>query len=147
MASSAIALDRHTEGAKTATPPQMRAAQLDQSGGTDLADAAYAWSHGWSETLSVRYGLSWASFAAKINEGRGAIVQGMYSEVPHPYTAQPSFDGPHAVYVNEFNADGYALVYDPLATGPKWWPSAVLSDYALTFGGGTVNAGFTQDTN
>jgi len=146
MASACIALDRHTMGAKTATPPQMRAAQLDQVGGTDLNDARYAWLHGWSETLSVSYGISWSSFVARVSGGRGAILQGIYSQIPNAYSAQPSFDGGHAMYVNEFREDGDALVYDPLAGGPIWMPASILQDYAEAWGGGNCAAAFTRVT-
>jgi hypothetical protein len=146
MASACIALDRHTLGAKTATPPEMRAAQLDQSGGTDLNDADYAWNHGWNENLNVQYGVSWNTFMSMINNGRGAIVQGYYSQVPSYLKAQQNFNGGHAVYVNEFSSTGNALVYDPLAKSARWWPASVVRDYAEAFGGGNVSAGFTQIT-
>lgn len=146
MASACIALDRHTEGAKTSNPPLMRSFQSDQVGGTDLNDAADAWAAGYGETLTVNT-VSWATFVSQINAGRGAIVQGDYQEIPDAYSGQPSFDGPHAIYVNEFNSDvSKALVYDPLRSSAYWLPSTYLRNYAEAFAGGSVAAGFTQIT-
>ena len=147
MASACIALDRHTMGVETSTPPHMRSLQDDQTGGTDLNDAAVAWVRGWSEYLDVHYGDSWSTFVSMVNSGRGAILQGQYSRIANQYSAQPSFDGSHAMYVNEFKADGYALVYDPLATAPKWMPADMLQDYAETFTGGSCSAAYTQVTS
>ena len=147
MASACIALDRHTMGVETSTPPHMRSLQDDQTGGTDLNDAAVAWVRGWGEYLDVHYGDSWSSFVSMVNSGRGAILQGKYSRITNQYSAQPSFDGSHAMYVNEFRANGYALVYDPLATAPKWIPADMLQDYAETFTGGSCSAAYTQVTS
>jgi hypothetical protein len=147
MTAAAVALDRHTEGVKTSTPPLMRSFQSDQVGGTDLNDAADAWSAGYSETLTVSV-LSWTSFKSQINAGRGAIVQGDYQYIPDTYSGQPSFDGGHSIYVNEFNSDSSkALVYDPLRSTPYWLPASILQTYANAFAGGSnVSAGFTQIT-
>jgi len=146
MASACIALDRHTEGAKTCTPPRMRSLQDDQTGGTDLNDAAVAWSRGFSETLDVHWGTSWSAFVSMINGGRGGILQGTYSRITAQYSSQTSFDGGHAMYINEFRADGYALVYDPLASAPKWMPASMLQSYAEAFGGGGCNVAYTRVT-
>jgi len=124
----------------------MRSHQDDQTGGTDLNDAAVAFMRGWSEYLDVHYGDSWSTFVSSVNGGRGAILQGTYSRITAEYSSQPSFDGSHAMYVNEFNSSGYALVYDPLATGPRWMPAEMLRDYAETFTGGSCSAAYTQVT-
>ena len=147
MASACIALDRHTEGAKTANPPEMRMHQNDQTGGTDLNDAAVAWASGFGESLNVEWNTSWASFVSMVNGGRGAILQGTYSLITDEYSSQTSFDGGHAMYINEFNETGYALVYDPLAAGSRWMPADMLRDYAEDFGGGSCNAAYTKVTN
>jgi len=144
MASACIALDRQTKGDETSTPPHMRALQDDQVGGTDLNDAAVAWMRGWSEYLDVHYGASWSTFVSMVNSGRGGILQGTYSRITKPYSSQLSFDGGHSMYVNEFRADGWALVYDPLATGAQWMPAAMLRDYAETFGHGSCSSAFTK---
>jgi hypothetical protein len=147
MASAAMALDRHTEGAKTATPPEMRACQDDQVGGTDLNDAAVAWSRCYSETLDVDSGISWSTFRSKLNAGRGAILQGMYSKISNTFSCQPSFNGGHAMYVNEQRSDGDYLVYDPLCYSPRWIPESMLRDYAESLTGvNNVFAGFTRIT-
>ena len=147
MASACIALDRQTLGAKTSNPPEMRSYQNDQVGGTDLNDAKFAWSNGFNETLSVHWGTSWASFVSMIQGGRGGLLQGKYSQIHDEYSSQRSFDGGHAMYINEFSPDGYALVYDPLAGGPRWMPGDMLRDYAEAFGGGACNVAYTRVTS
>src|SRR5262245_10909828 len=70
MASIATGLDYHTLGAKTSTGAKMRQSQDDQSGGTDAGDAKQAWARGYSETLVIRDGNTWADALDDLRDGR-----------------------------------------------------------------------------
>ncbi len=144
-AAGCMALDRHTRGVKTTNPPVLRSYQTDTVGGIDLNDVDTAFHVGFDENLEVAT-TSWATFAAEVDSGRGAILQGIYGELGS-YSLQTSFTGPHAMYVNERREDGDWLVSDPIGTSPdegtQWIPDAVLRDYAETFGAGSVFCAFT----
>jgi hypothetical protein len=154
FAASAMALDRHTLGAHTQfrgtprnTPPNHRGFQTDQVGGGDIFDAATAWSNGWGETMVSPGITSWSDFVSKINAGRGAILLGIYSQIPETKRFS-DFTGPHAIYINEQFANGNFWGLDPLSRYPMIYTTAELQAYAGAFAGpGLVSAGFTQVTS
>lgn len=108
--------------------------------------------------LQPRYNIPWATFRSMIISGRGAVAAIQYSVVHGTrFDACPSFQGGHAVYVNERrDSDSHYLVYDPLADGrkgyttaPDWWPGSFLQKAMFAYPGtntGCVHAVFTIDT-
>lgn len=157
MAAGCMALDRHTLGAKSSTsgnplvtPPNMRSYQYDQSGGTDLLDLQTAWSNGWGETLVSPGVHSWSSFVAAINEGRGAVLQGLYGNLPASKRFSDTFTGGHSIYINEEISPGYFWGRDPLTSGAVVYSAAELQSYAVGLswvGAGQVSAAYTQVTS
>lgn len=149
MAAGCMGLDRHTLGVKTSTPPTMRSYQYDQSEGTDLADLATAWSNGYGETLE--WGThSWATFLANVRGGRGAMLTGLYANMPANKRFSDTFTGAHAIYINEELSDGYFWGRDPLTSGAVIYSAAELQSYAEGLSwvsAGQVHAGYTQVTS
>jgi hypothetical protein len=153
MACSAMALDRHTLGQNTAyqgsprnIPPNHRAYQDDQSEGTDVYDAATAWDRGWGETLQHVGTTSWADFVSKINEGRGAILQGIYGWMTQSKRFS-SYALGHAIYINEQFSNGNFWGIDPLYRYPVVYTSADLQGFAIgAVSEDLVSAAFTRVT-
>jgi len=156
MASSAMALDRHTLGAHTRyrgdplnTPPNMRFYSGDTDlDGTSQADTTHAWANGWGETWNYGGPVAWATTVANIQSGRGAVVHGRYAYMAAPYKKSRTYNGNHAIYINEQLSDGSFWGYDPIVGYPIVYPYNVLKTYAESFYGfnGRVNAGFTRVT-
>lgn len=146
MAAGCMALDRHTLGAKTSTPPLMRGYQFDQSGGTDLADLATAWANGYSEVLEHGT-VSWATFLANIRNGRGAVLQGLYANLPPNKQFSDTFAGGHSLYINEELVPGVFWGSDPLTSAAVVYSEPELQAYAEGLSWvptGYVSAGFTR---
>jgi cell wall-associated NlpC family hydrolase len=160
MAASAMALDRHTGGAYSdisgvplSTPPNHRTysgqtgpASLTRQG-TSLADAQTAWDVGWEQTLLLPGPVTWEYFAARIAEGRGAIVHGLATVLP-PELRKTDWTSAHALYVNEMLPDGSFWGVDPLYREPMIYPASVLRAYAISLHGyvNLVTCALTQRT-
>jgi hypothetical protein len=155
FACSAMALDRHTQGTYTATtgtprstPPEHRD-QQSQAGYGNLLGIAEAWGNGWGETLHSPGIISWSNFVAKVDEGRGAIIQGMYGALP----ASKRFadiDRLHALYINERLSDGSFWGYDPIRPYGVIYAAGELQDFTEALGfvsPGDASAAFTQVTS
>lgn len=131
-ASACDYLDAVTYGAQTATPPQMRAAQSDQSGGISLADAAVALAT-YGITLHVHTGASFTAFDAALDAGP-VMMAGLYSQIPRGFNSQLNFLGGHSMMALCWSASKKAiLVYDPLNTAPIWMPRQVVRNYMEAF--------------
>jgi hypothetical protein len=154
MTASAMALDRHTLGAYSATngyplstPPNMRNfSGVTAVDGTNLQDAIAAWHNGWRQTLTYPGFTSWSYFVARITEGRGAICEGSYATLPTYLKKQASFDGPHSLYINEMLSDGSFWGFDPLYRAPLIYPADVLRTYMEALANGQIEAAYTQIT-
>lgn len=169
-AAGAMALDRHTIGAKKTNGATVRMycrnddGTPDVTGGTRLTQVADALERRWDISLTVRLGETFDYFAEQIRQGRGAILQGWAGVTKGTkWQASESFAGNHAWYVNDHNDDGY-LVYDPLADGrragiatsPMRIPKSVVMEFAgrlnvassgyRALGHGRIYAAFTRDT-
>jgi hypothetical protein len=107
MTSGAMALDYQTKGAKQLWGGDLRHAQSDLSGGTDLSDLKQAWARK-GQTLLIRSGQGWAGVIASLREGRAVVIQGT-GDTPGSGT----YKGPHAAIWLPDRAWG-----DPLAN--KW---------------------------
>lgn len=146
MAAACMLLDRHTLGTKTDNPVHMRGCSgVENYASTTFQDAQRAWGSCWQEQFG--YGtMGWSEFIKLISEPRGALVDGLYASLDPAYRSSATFMGGHSVYVNERNADGAFLVYDPLAGGARYWPADVLRSYAEAWSNGNIAAGFTRVT-
>jgi hypothetical protein len=145
MAAAAMALDRATLGAVTATGGEMRARQNDQVGFTDLRDAALAVERSpGGAALAVRYEGSYEGFKQEVAT-KGAILLGEYYVIPDSLSCQPSFNSRHALYVNEHSAALGYYAYDPLCSGPRWYPEDLIARYAARLAGaGKASAAYTE---
>ena len=95
------------------TGAQVRKLTGDTTGGLTLGQVDAALLAGWDVNLSTVLGGSWTDFAAKIDAGHGAILQGRYSVIADSrFDAGRGFRGGHAIFV----APGW-IVMDPLADG------------------------------
>lgn len=132
----------------------------DTSGGTNLAQIDAAIRDGWGVDLDVRYRYPFTDFAARINAGMGAVLQGWYGPIADSrFDAGGGFRQNHAVAV----LPGW-VVMDPLADGRRAgiykyhaepYPQTLLRSFAgkLNVGGygynplgaGLVYAAFTRD--
>jgi hypothetical protein len=122
----------------------LRTLQSDQVGGTDLHDLQRAMFHGYGVQFSVG-SLTPRQLKRLLAAGYGAVIQGVYSEIPVQLRLQPSFTGGHAIYLDGFypgNGDIPAayFVIDPIGRGHsyrgEWWPASVVDAFGLAFGGG-----------
>lgn len=129
----------------------LRTLQDDQDGGTDLNDLAKALWRGYG--VSAPRGLVRPQqLKDLLAAGYGAVVQGIYGEIPRGLRLQRDFTGGHAIYLDGYypgNAkrgipEAYYVI-DPLGR-PKagykgeWWPASIVDDFALVFGGGRIPA-------
>lgn len=156
--SAAMAGDFHTLGQKRPTGGQVRTRTGDTVGGLNLSQVDEALYEGWNINLDTVYRLSWDAFAKKINEGRGAVLQGYYTPIADSrFDAGRGFRGNHAMFV----APAWVGM-DPLADGRasgvykyhgEAYPQALLRSFAgklvlgpkTALGDGLVYASFTRD--
>lgn len=129
----------------------LRDLQDVRDGGTTLGDLRTALRRGYGVEFE-RGRLAVSSFRTLLTAGAGAVIQGVYGQVPEELRLQPTFIDPHAIYIDGFYPGDAArgvgpayFVIDPLgrpAAGYRgdWWPAAVVERFATTFGGGRVNA-------
>jgi len=134
------------------TGASVRKVTGDSSGGTTLAQVDAALLKGWQIDLDTRYRFPWTSFAAAIDQGKGAILQGGYGPIADSrFDAGGGFRGNHAVTV----LPGW-IVMDPLADGRRAgiykyhgeaYPQALLKAFAgkldVTGGGSLLGSGLT----
>ena len=127
----------------------LRTLQDDQVGGTGLDDLQTAIFRG--------YGVQFKSGAVTpaqlknlLAAGYGAVIQGDYGEIPPQLRLQPSFDDPHAIYLDGYYPGDASTppayyVIDPIGRGPNydgdWWPASIVDAFGLAFGhGGRIAA-------
>ncbi|HLX34127.1 MAG TPA: hypothetical protein VKR30_02675 [Candidatus Limnocylindrales bacterium] len=148
MASGAM-LARLAFGIVT-TGSQLRSLQDVQQGGTSLEDLETAVGRGWGVSF-FKGGLSPLQLRALIYAGAGAVVSGLYGEVPVDLRLSKDFTGGHAVYVDAFRPpgpDGPAAYYvmDPIGLPSAgydgaWWPAEVVEQFALVhYGDNLIHA-------
>lgn len=155
--SAAMAGDYDTLGAKRPTGEQVRMLTGDTTGGLNLGQVDAALLLGWDINLNTVYRLPWADFAAAINAGKAAILQGLYAPIADSrFDAGRGFRGNHAITV----LPGW-VVMDPLADGratgvyryhAEPYPEALLRSFAgqlnlgtTRLGDGLVYASLTRD--
>lgn len=153
-AAMAASYDQQTD--RLVTGGQVREQTGDHSGGLSLSQVDAALEH-WQVYLDVRYRLPFADFVAKVNAGRGAILQGGYSPIAASrFDAGNGFRGNHAIAVMPG-----LIAMDPLADGrhpnvykyrEEPYPADLLRQFAgrldlgaHELGEGLVYAAFTHD--
>lgn len=156
MACSAMALDRHTLGRNTrylgsplSTPPAHRFySGVTAVVGTGHDDVSRAWSTGWGESLTRLGNIPWGNLVYQVQSGRGVIVFGRYAYMASGYKKSATFDGPHAVYINDQLSDGSFWGYDPIVGYPIVYPHNVLRTYADSYNGFSdrMSCSFTRVT-
>jgi len=140
LCSGAMAADYTTGGACTPTRIQMRNACgiSDHAGRSDPTTSA-AVHRAMTRlcpdlTAEVFRRMSWPIFLARIREGYGAVLNGMYGRLPSYYRRWDDYRGGHGVFVM---ADGGGLWWmDPLA--PDGWggetiPASAARSFAAAF--------------
>ena len=145
MASAAM-LARLGYGVVT-TGSQMRALSGDTEGGTAYNNVQDAIRRGWD----IRFfegALTPVQLRAVLWAGAGAIIDGVYGEIP--MRLQQSFRGRHAIYVDAFrpagpNNDPPAAYYvmDPIGKTWQgyrgdWWPAEFVERFAAQLPGGRI---------
>jgi hypothetical protein len=116
MSSGAVALAYQTGGRLALWGGDLRHAQGDLDGGTDLNDVRDAWAE-YGESLSIRSGDGWGAVVDAHEAGRAIIIQGE-GNVPGSGT----FDGGHAscIGVETRSSDGYWLWSEPTVDDWQW---------------------------
>jgi hypothetical protein len=151
-----MALDRHTLGRNSATigsplstPPAHRFySGSNSTSGSGMDDSKRAWTDGWSQTFTTPGPVTWDYFLLQIRSGRGATVFGRYLYMASRYKRSQSYNGPHAIYINEQLGDGQFWGYDPIVGYPIVYPYEVLKTYMESYNGfnGKVTSQYTKVT-
>ena len=129
----------------------LRTLQDDQDGGTGLNDLAKALWRGYGVSAPTGL-LKPKQLKDLLASGYGAVIQGVYGEIPTGLRLQRNFTGGHAIYLDGYypgNAkrgipEAYYVI-DPLGR-PKagykgeWWPASIVDTFATAFGGGRIPA-------
>ncbi|HYO43971.1 MAG TPA: hypothetical protein VES19_12300 [Candidatus Limnocylindrales bacterium] len=129
----------------------LRTLQDDQDGGTGLNDLSKALWRGYGVSAPTGL-LRPQQLKDLLASGYGAVIQGLYGEIPTGLRLQRNFTGGHAIYLDGYypgNAkrgipEAYYVI-DPLGR-PKagykgeWWPASIVDSFAVAFGGGRIPA-------
>lgn len=131
----AVMIDAHTNGRITSSPPQIRNAQYDFSGGIGLEDVAIAWKRLWDETLLIPKGLDWNEMLVYARSGRFIGLAVDYDYVPREFQEQKGGSFDHWLGIGSVYADGALLRYDTLGLAarkvPQYAVRAAAEAYAL----------------
>lgn len=129
------------------TGSQVRALSEDTADGTTYQNAQAAIKRGW-DIRFFQGALTPVQLRAVLWAGAGAIIDGVYGEIPIGVRLQASFTGRHAIYVDGFSPTGYQggpgyYVMDPIGRtwqGYKggWWPAADVDRFAAQLPGGRI---------
>ncbi len=120
----------------------LRTLQDDQVGGVGLDDLDQALFRGFG--VDIRTGaVTPSQLKGLLAAGYGAVIQGIYGEIPASIRLQPSFTGPHAVYLDGYYpGDGITppayYVIDPIGHGGyqgDWWPASIVDAFGQAFSG------------
>jgi hypothetical protein len=129
----------------------LRTLQDDQDGGTGLNDLKAALARGYGVSAPIGL-LRPQQLKDLLASGYGAVIQGIYGEIPAGLRLQKDFTGGHAIYLDGYypgNAkrgipEAYYVI-DPLGrphSGYKgeWWPASIVDAFGTAFGGGRIPA-------
>lgn len=144
-ASGAMLTDQATLRLRNPEPDSFRRATGDYSGGLFIATIGRTMELEYNVPVTVydaSDGLTWTQLTAFLKQGRFAVVNGDYDQVPYSLRGDKDFTGLHSVVYHHFNTDrSRLLVGDPLNDGrrpgiPKgwvWWPSDVARNYVQKY--------------
>ncbi len=122
----AVALDAHTQGQYRFSPGSIHDRQSDKLGGIGVDDVADAFATVGQTLLTPDY-YDWADTLAAVKARRHVAIGVDYGKVPYEYQAQKGGDFSHAMGIDEYRAsDGRILVFDTLATNPRWMPQSAI---------------------
>jgi hypothetical protein len=120
----------------------LRTLQADQVGGTDLHDLQAAMFHGYGVQFKAG-SIKLPQLKSLLKAGYGAVLQGVYGNIPGSLRLQPSFTGPHAIYLDGYypgdatTPEAYYVI-DPIGRGKgyqgDWWPASIVDAFGLAFG-------------
>jgi hypothetical protein len=129
----------------------LRTLQDDQDGGTGLNDLGTALWRGYG--VAAPSGLIQPkTLKDLLAAGYGAVVQGIYGQIPEQIRLQKDFIGGHAIYLDGYYPGNPArgipeayYVIDPLGRPHAgyqgdWWPASIVDDFAKAWGGGRIAA-------
>ena len=129
----------------------LRTLQDDQDGGTGLDDLKVALWRGYGVTAPTGL-LRPQQLKDLLAAGYGAVIQGIYGEIPAGLRLQRDFTGGHAIYLDGYypgsSTRGIPEAYyviDPIGR-PKagyrgeWWPASIVDRFGTAFGGGRIPA-------
>ena len=131
------------------TGSQVRAIMGDTEGATNYFQLMDTVQKGWGvRFLSGR--LTPLQLRAVLYAGAGAVIDGVYGEIPVKYRVQKNFTGRHAIYVDAFRPDGpdgqFAAYYviDPIGRPERgyrggWWPAADVERMTAQLAGGRID--------
>ena len=120
----------------------LRTLQSDQSGGTGLDDLSQALWTGYGVAPHTGM-LKPAQLKDLLSKGYGAVIQGVYGNIPVPLRLQKNFTGTHAIYVDAYwPGDGATppayYVIDPIGRPQwgyqgDWWPASIVDGFGTAF--------------
>jgi hypothetical protein len=129
----------------------LRTLQDDKDGGTGLNDLNTALWRGYG--VSAQTGLlKPQALKDLLASGYGAVIQGIYGEIPLQIRLQKNFTGGHAIYLDGYYPGNPArgipeayYVIDPLGRPHSgyqgdWWPASIVDTFAAAWGGGRIAA-------
>ncbi len=129
----------------------LRAAQPDQQGGTSLWDLSNALWGAYGVRMPLGF-IHTAKLKALLGAGYGAVIQGMYADIPVQLRLQKDFTGGHSIYVDGYypgdpkthTPEAYYVI-DPLGhpwAGYQgaWWPASIVDRFMHALSGGDLVA-------
>ena len=130
------------------TGSQVRALTDSPGGPTNYNDLQTAMDRGWGVHFFTG-ALTPLQLRALLYAGAGAVIDGVYGELPVDLRLDKDFTGRHAVYVDAFRPpgpDGPAAYYvmDPIGHtwegyNGGWWPAEDVERFASQMGGGLIH--------
>lgn len=173
-AAGAMALDRHTLGAKTSTGSIIRKATGDTKDGTTQRQVADAILNKYGQKLDVNTPFPIATTWRYLDEGKGLMLAGQESATRGTrWQGSETFGGNHQWWDNERRRNSQVsggwehLIFDPLADGrrpgiahsPFWVPEGIVHQFTtrlnvssspethyVALGPNSVYVVFTKDT-
>lgn len=118
-AMGAMLLNAHAGGSYT--PPQIRNAQYDFSGGIGWDDVNVAWQKLAGKQLILPPSADWADVLVWLKEGRIVGIQGDNDQMGAWQCQAGGFTHAYAL-AGYRTSDGRVLEYDPLCTQARWIP-------------------------
>ena len=129
----------------------LRTLQDDQDGGTGINDLATALWRGYGVTAPSGL-IKPQTLKDLLAGGYGAVIQGIYGEIPPQIRLQKDFTGGHAIYLDGYYPGNPArgipeayYVIDPIGRPHSgyqgdWWPASIVDKFAAAWSGNRIAA-------